>query len=144
VRAATDGTPSERNRVRISPAARAVNVSAKTLCGSIVPIAAAYAMRCVIARVFPVPAPAMTQTGPRVASATARCSLSSASRISSARKFPTVSTIHRHVTDRGCNHQPVCTKLQSSDEPQIFSVATKCLEQLQHSSFHPVKTSALQ
>ena len=29
-------------------------------------------MRWVIARVFPVPAPAMTQTGPRVASATAR------------------------------------------------------------------------
>ena len=35
-------------------------------------MAAAYAMRWVIARVFPVPAPAITQTGPRVASATAR------------------------------------------------------------------------
>jgi hypothetical protein len=37
-----------------------------------VPIAAAYAMRWVIARVFPVPAPAITQIGPRVAKATAR------------------------------------------------------------------------
>src|SRR5580704_17953804 len=34
-------------------------------------------MRCVIARVLPVPAPASTQTGPRVASATSRCSGSS-------------------------------------------------------------------
>jgi hypothetical protein len=45
VRAATDGTPNERSRARISPAARAVKVSASVLCGSIVPIAAAYAMR---------------------------------------------------------------------------------------------------
>src|SRR5262245_43634271 len=36
-------------------------------------------MRWVIARVLPVPAPASTQTGPRTASATARCSGSSAS-----------------------------------------------------------------
>ena len=72
VRAATAGTPSERSRARISPAAFAVKVSANTFAGSIVPIAAAYAMRCVIARVLPVPAPAITQTGPREASATAR------------------------------------------------------------------------
>ena len=71
MRAATVGTPSARRRVRISPAAREVKVSAKTFCGSIVPIAAAYAMRCVMARVLPVPAPAITQTGPREASATA-------------------------------------------------------------------------
>ena len=40
-------------------------------------------MRWVIARVFPVPAPAITHTGPRVASATARCSESSAARMES-------------------------------------------------------------
>src|SRR6516225_11502369 len=40
-------------------------------------MAAAYAIRCVIARVLPVPAPASTQTGPRVARATSRCSGSS-------------------------------------------------------------------
>ncbi len=45
VRAATDGTPRERRRMRISPAARAVKVRANTLCGSITLIAAAYAMR---------------------------------------------------------------------------------------------------
>ena len=144
VRAATAGTPSERRRVRISPAARAVNVSAKTLCGSIVPIAAAYAMRCVIARVLPVPAPAMTQTGPRVASATARCSLSRASRISSARRFPTASTIHHHVTDRAYSHQPACTKLQSCDGQLKFLAAIKYLEQQLHLSSHHVKASALQ
>jgi hypothetical protein len=37
--------PMNARRERISPAARAVKVSAKTLCGSMVPIAAAYAMR---------------------------------------------------------------------------------------------------
>ena len=41
VRAATVGTPSERRRARISPAAFAVKVSARTFWGSIVPIAAA-------------------------------------------------------------------------------------------------------
>ena len=71
VRAATVGTPRERRRARISPAALAVKVRARIFCGSMVPIADAYAMRWVIARVFPVPAPAITQTGPRVASATA-------------------------------------------------------------------------
>ena len=143
VRAATAGTPSERRRVRISPAARAVNVSAKTLWGSIVPMAAAYAMRCVIARVLPVPAPAITHTGPRVASATARCSLSNASRISSARRFPTASTIHRHVVVHGCIHQHSYTNFESSDEQQRLLAVTKDLEQQQQPSFHHGKTSAL-
>src|ERR1700677_824250 len=40
-------------------------------------------MRCVIARVLPVPAPASTQTGPRQASATSRCSGSRAASRSS-------------------------------------------------------------
>ena len=40
-------------------------------------------MRCVIALVLPVPAPAITQTGPRLASATARCSSSKDVSISS-------------------------------------------------------------
>src|ERR1700679_866077 len=40
-------------------------------------------MRCVIARVLPVPAPASTQTGPRLASATWRCSGSRAASRSS-------------------------------------------------------------
>src|SRR5215472_7999633 len=40
-------------------------------------------MRYATARVFPVPAPASTQTGPRVASATSRCSGSSAASRSS-------------------------------------------------------------
>ncbi|CAB4534785.1 unannotated protein [freshwater metagenome] len=144
MRAATAGTPSERKRVRISPAARAVNVRAKTLCGSMVPIAAAYAIRCVIARVLPVPAPAITQTGPRVASATARCSLSSASRISSARRFPTASTIHHHATDPVCIHPPACTTIQSFDAQLKFLVATKGLAQQQRLSFHHEKTSVLQ
>src|SRR6478609_5623309 len=43
-------------------------------------------MRCVIARVLPVPAPASTHTGPRRASATSRWSGSSASRIASAER----------------------------------------------------------
>src|SRR5689334_10685172 len=41
-------------------------------------------MRCVIARVLPVPAPASTRTGPRSAVATSRCSGSSAASRSSA------------------------------------------------------------
>ena len=40
-------------------------------------------MRCVIALVLPVPAPAITQTGPRLASATAHCSSSKDASISS-------------------------------------------------------------
>ncbi|CAB4753038.1 unannotated protein [freshwater metagenome] len=41
MRAATVGTLNARRRVRISPAAFAVKVSAKTFAGSIVPIATA-------------------------------------------------------------------------------------------------------
>src|SRR6266705_2266942 len=40
-------------------------------------------MRCATARVLPVPAPASTQTGPRLASATSRCSGSSDARTAS-------------------------------------------------------------
>ena len=56
-----------RNLVRISPAAREVNVSAKTLVESVTPALIAYAIRCVMTLVFPVPAPAITQTGPLIA-----------------------------------------------------------------------------
>ena len=65
------GTPRERNLALISPAAFAVKVSAKTFVGSVTPALIAYAIRLVITRVFPVPAPAITQTGPVIAFTTA-------------------------------------------------------------------------
>jgi hypothetical protein len=77
------------------------------------------------ARVFPVPAPAITQTGPREASATARCSLSNALRISSARRLPTVSKIARLANRFVNNHFHVYTKIQSFFLLQRFQVVTK-------------------
>ena len=67
-------TPSCCNRPRNSPAARVVNVTARTADGVKRPVATPYAIRCVMARVLPVPAPAMTATGPSDVVATARCS----------------------------------------------------------------------
>ena len=110
MRAAIAGTPKVRSRDLISPAARAVNVRARIRFGSTIPISTAYANRWVIARVFPVPAPAMTQTGPRTAVATARCSSSNAARISSAADIaPTL--FGRQITQSiaavpGINHRP--------------------------------------
>ena len=56
-----------------------VKVTASTEVGLYAPVATPYAIRWVIARVLPVPAPAITTTGPVSAVATARCSGSSAS-----------------------------------------------------------------
>ncbi len=42
-----------------------MKVTASTLVGTYTPVRTPYAMRCVIARVLPVPAPASTHTGPR-------------------------------------------------------------------------------
>ena len=53
-----------------------MKVSANTLVGSVTPELIAYAIRLVITLVFPVPAPAITQTGPRIAVTTANCSAS--------------------------------------------------------------------
>ncbi|MDQ1137051.1 hypothetical protein QE410_001850 [Microbacterium sp. SORGH_AS 1204] len=69
VRADTPDTPSARRRPRISPAAFAVNVTAITRCGEYAPVSTPWAMRRVITRVLPVPAPASTHTGPRNARA---------------------------------------------------------------------------
>ena len=63
--------PNPRNLARISPAAFAVKVSANTLVGSVTPELIAYAIRWVITLVLPVPAPAITQTGPLIALTTA-------------------------------------------------------------------------
>ena len=92
-------------------------------------------MRCVIARVFPVPAPAMTQTGPRVARATARCSLSSAASISSPRRSLWLLPVSKSdITDasflRLLNRQDFYlvarhTKIQSFDEQRLLMVEVK-------------------
>ena len=63
-----------RNRARISPAARWVNVTASTWPAATWPSVTSCAIRCVMVRVLPVPAPASTQTGPRGASTASRCS----------------------------------------------------------------------
>jgi hypothetical protein len=49
-----------------------------------VPVRTAYAMRCVMVRVLPVPAPARMHTGPRTARAASSCSGSSPARTASA------------------------------------------------------------
>src|SRR4051794_5420275 len=82
VRACTPPTPRARSRERISPAARVVNVTARTRSAEAMPLTTRLAVRWVMARVLPVPAPARMQTGPRRASAACRCSGSSPARTS--------------------------------------------------------------
>src|SRR5450432_3115897 len=70
-------------------------------------------MRCATARVLPVPAPASTQTGPRLARATSRCSGSSAASTASdpvsarpsgvSTGVPPCRAIFAHGTDAGGN-----------------------------------------
>jgi hypothetical protein len=67
VRAATPLTPIARSRPRISPAALVVKVTAITRWGEYAPVSTPCAMRWVMTRVLPVPAPASTTTGPRSA-----------------------------------------------------------------------------
>ena len=72
VRASTPSTPSAASRVRSSPAALSVNVTARICDGSNAPPRTWHAIRCVIVVVLPVPAPARIATGPRSASAASR------------------------------------------------------------------------
>src|SRR5262249_188160 len=64
-------------RARISAGGRGVNGTASTCCGWISPRWTRWAIRWVIARVLPVPAPARMHTGPVGAVTAARCSGSS-------------------------------------------------------------------
>jgi hypothetical protein len=66
------GPASEATRSRISPAALLVKVTARMFDGS-TPMDTRYAIRVVITRVFPVPAPASTSSGPSVVDAASRC-----------------------------------------------------------------------
>jgi hypothetical protein len=81
VRAVTRATPSASSRARISVAALSVNVTARISSALKVPVATWFAMRRVIVVVFPEPAPARMQTGPRTASTARRCSGLSPSKI---------------------------------------------------------------
>ena len=60
----TPGSPSARSRSTISPAALSVNVTTSTWSGGTTSVAIAYAVRRLITRVLPVPAPARIATGP--------------------------------------------------------------------------------
>jgi hypothetical protein len=73
VRAWTPATPSPASRSRITPAALSVKVTARISDGSNAPVSTWFAIRRVIVVVFPEPAPARMQTGPRTASTAARC-----------------------------------------------------------------------
>ena len=74
VDARTPSTPSAASRPRSSPAALSVNVTATISAAGKAPLATCHAMRRVIVVVLPVPAPASTQTGPRVTRTAACCS----------------------------------------------------------------------
>src|SRR5690242_17691030 len=74
VDARTPTTPRAPNRVRNSPAALSVNVTAMIAFAGNAPEATCCAMRRVIVVVLPEPAPARMQTGPRTARAARRCS----------------------------------------------------------------------
>src|SRR5215472_17830699 len=70
-------------------------------------------MRYATARVFPVPAPASTQTGPRVASATSRCSGSSAA----SRSSESIRSIVPHAADPGNgNERPGNVVIEPRDD----------------------------
>src|SRR5213592_956142 len=60
-------------RVRISPAALFVNVTAKIRCGAIPCFVMRWAIRAVRTRVFPEPAPARTRSAPPGCSTASRC-----------------------------------------------------------------------
>jgi len=74
VLARTPVTPSVSSRARISPAALSVNVTARTCEAENAPVATWLAIRRVMVVVFPDPAPARMQTGPRTASTARLCS----------------------------------------------------------------------
>src|SRR5947209_15616654 len=88
VPARTRVTPSAARRARSSPPALSVNVTAMICAGSNTPVATCCAIRRVIVVVFPVPAPARMQTGPRTASAARRCSGFSPSSGSTRPRYP--------------------------------------------------------
>ena len=81
MRASTPSTPSRASRARISPAALSVKVTARIWSERTAPDETCQAIRRVIVVVFPEPAPARMQTGPRTASAARRCSSFRPSRI---------------------------------------------------------------
>src|SRR6478752_4043571 len=74
VRACTPSAPSAASRLRISPAALSVKVTARISPGVKAAVATWFAIRRVIVVVLPVPAPARMHTGPRTSSAARRCS----------------------------------------------------------------------
>ena len=74
VRAVTPGRPRARSRSTISPAAFSVKVTTSTWSGGTASVAIAYAVRRLMTRVLPEPAPARMATGPRVAVTASRCS----------------------------------------------------------------------
>src|SRR4029453_2864973 len=77
------GRTRSSTRCRISSAALLVKVTARTLRGWMPSTARRYATRWAMTRVFPLPAPARTSTGPRVEVTASRCaSLSGARRAS--------------------------------------------------------------
>src|SRR3954452_25600974 len=69
-----------------------------TRLGGYAPVATPYAIRCVIARVLPVPAPARRQTGPSSVSAATRCSGSRPARRSSAVTGPPPRSVPRDAS----------------------------------------------
>src|SRR5690349_5988697 len=83
-------------------------------------------MRCVIARVLPVPAPARMHTGPRTASAAARCSGSRPVRTASAEITPQIlpADSDENGSGQGACGQPPRWNALSADvvEPSIGSL----------------------
>ena len=88
VRAVIPSTPNASSRARISPAALSVNVTARISPASNAPQATWFATRRVIVVVFPDPAPARMQTGPRTASTARVCSGFSPAKIRSTSMNP--------------------------------------------------------
>src|SRR5918995_2308162 len=76
-------TPRAPSRARISPAALSVNVTARISPAAKAPDATWLAIRRVIVVVFPDPAPARMQTGPRTALTARRCSAFNPAKITS-------------------------------------------------------------
>jgi hypothetical protein len=83
VRVVTPSTPRPARRSRISAAALSVKVTARSCRASKVAVATWFAIRLVIVVVFPEPAPARMQTGPRTVSTACRCSSLSPAKIRS-------------------------------------------------------------
>src|SRR3990172_3316754 len=102
------GSTSSSTRRRISPAALFVNVTARTWRGWTPSTPRRKAMRWAMTRVLPLPAPARTRSGPRVAITASRCTGFSGPRIASRLTSERSMGLYDTTRERAHRGEPGC------------------------------------